>query len=175
MLQSRAEFPIPTVGGRAAPPILGFALPTGDAEAGGQWGQLAPTTWKLWGRRPQLWTVNVVHFYFLFVFVPVNLGLSQKIVGQNREFLVLGSGYLGPWEMFAPQLQSSSHAPATNFVYCHTNVCEINWFSGSKTVVSRLSHAKLKSADISAFRFLFLYLSIKEHAVNESFYPTNFF
>ena len=46
--------------------------------AGGQWGQLAPTTLKLWGRRPQIWTVNAVHFYFC-LFLHVNLGLSQKV------------------------------------------------------------------------------------------------
>ena len=42
----------------------------------GQCGQLAFTTWKLWGR-PQLSTVNVVHFYFC-LFLHVNLGLSKK-------------------------------------------------------------------------------------------------
>ena len=35
----------------------------------GKWGQLAPPTWKLWERRPpQLWTVDVVQFYFVSVF-----------------------------------------------------------------------------------------------------------
>ena len=138
-------------------------------------GATCPHNLEAVGAPPPTLDCQCRSFLFFVCFCTGELGLSQKIVGQNRESLVLGSGYLGPWEMFAPQLQSSSHAPATNFVYCHTNVCEINWFSGSKTVVSSLSHAKLKSADISAFRFLFLYLSIKEHAVNESFYPTNFF
>ena len=37
---------------------------------GGQWGQLAPTTLDVWGRRPPppLWTVNVVHFCFCLIF-----------------------------------------------------------------------------------------------------------
>ena len=36
-----------------------------------------------------------------FFFV-VKLGLSQKIVGHIRGVLVLGRGYLGPQETFAP-------------------------------------------------------------------------
>ena len=38
-----------------------------DAGAGGQWGQLVPTTWKLWGLRPP--TLNCQCFSFLFLFV----------------------------------------------------------------------------------------------------------
>ena len=63
---------------------------------------------------PPILIVNVVHFH-LVLFLHVNLGLSQKIVGQIRDFfLVLGRDYLGPRETFAPpppQLQSSSRAP----------------------------------------------------------------
>ena len=73
-------------------------------------GQLAPTTWKLWGAAPQLWTVNVVHFYFV-CFCTWNLGLSQKNSGaKSGEFLDLDRGYRGPQETFAPppQLQSIS-------------------------------------------------------------------
>ena len=49
---------------------------------------------------------------FLFLlFLHVKLGLSQKTVGQIREFLVLGKGYLETRETFAPlQLLSSSRA-----------------------------------------------------------------
>ena len=47
----------------------------GEPGAGGQWEQLAPTTWKLSPLCPQLSTVNVAHFYFC-LFLHVKLGLS---------------------------------------------------------------------------------------------------
>ena len=86
---------------------------TRERGGGGQWGQLAPQFWSCGGAAPQLWTVNIVNFYFC-LFLHVNLGLP-KIVGQIREFLVLCRGYLGPQETFAPhpQLQSSSRAPGS--------------------------------------------------------------
>ena len=58
---------------------------------GGAVGQLAPTTLKLWGRAPppELWTEKVVHFYFC-LFLHVNLGLQQKILGQIRGVFSFG-------------------------------------------------------------------------------------
>ena len=50
---------------RSSTPARSVAHPLkqgrGSREGGGQWGQLAPTTWKLWpcgGTAPLLWTVN---------------------------------------------------------------------------------------------------------------------
>ena len=51
---------------------------------GGQWGQLAPTTLKLWGRRPPTLDCESRSFLFLFVFAR-ELGSLLKIVGQFRE------------------------------------------------------------------------------------------
>ena len=53
---------------------------------GGQWGQLAPTTWELWGRRPPPFDCQCRSFLFLFVFAR----LSQKIVGQIRGVFSFG-------------------------------------------------------------------------------------
>ena len=56
-----------------------------DAGAGRQWGQLAPPP-RLgsFGSfvHPQLWTLDVVHFYFCS-FLHVNLGPFQKNSGPN--------------------------------------------------------------------------------------------
>ena len=47
-------------------------------------GATCPHNFEAMGAPPsQLWTVIVVHFYFC-LFLHVNLGLSQKIVGQIR-------------------------------------------------------------------------------------------
>ena len=55
-------------------------------------------------------------FLFLFVFAR-ELGALKKIEGKSGEFLVLGRGYLGSRETFAPppQLRSSSCAPGSGF------------------------------------------------------------
>ena len=63
---------------------------------GGQWGQLPPT-WKLWECHPppQLWTVDVVHFYFLFVFARELGSLLPKIVDKIQGVFSFGWGL--PW------------------------------------------------------------------------------
>ena len=66
-------------------------LSSRDAGTGGQWGQLAPTTLKLWCVPPTL-DCESGSFLFIFLFLHVNLGLYQKIVGQIRFFLVVGRG-----------------------------------------------------------------------------------
>ena len=73
---------------------------TGTGGGGGSGGNLPPT-WKLWERRPQIWTVDVAHFYFC-LFLYVNLGTSQNIMGKIRGVLDLGRGYLEPLETFPP-------------------------------------------------------------------------
>ena len=63
-----------------------------DAGIGGGGGAVeatCPTTLKLWWRRPRLWTVKVIHFYFC-LFLHVNLGLYQKIVDQSRGVFSFG-------------------------------------------------------------------------------------
>ena len=45
-------------------------------------------TWSCGGAAPQLWTVNVIYFYFC-LFLHVNLGLP-KIVGQIRGVFSFG-------------------------------------------------------------------------------------
>ena len=57
-----------------------------DAGAGGEAvGATCPQTWKLWdfAPPPKLWTVVVVHLYFC-LFMHVNMGPFQRIVGQIR-------------------------------------------------------------------------------------------
>ena len=50
----------------------------GNLKGGGAVGATCPPTWKLWEfHSPQLWTVDVVHFYFLFL-VARELGSLQK-------------------------------------------------------------------------------------------------
>ena len=58
-------------------------------EGEGSGGNLPPQLGSCGGAAPQLWTVNVIHFYFRF-FLHVNLGLSQKIVDQIREVFSFG-------------------------------------------------------------------------------------
>ena len=55
-------------------------------------GQLASTTWKLWGAPPPNFGLSMSFIFFLHV----NLGLSSKNSGSNLDFLVLSRGYL-PW------------------------------------------------------------------------------
>ena len=67
-----------------------WVMDAGVGGGGGQWGQLAPTTSKLWGRPPAL-DCKCCSFLFLFVlFFQGNLGLSQKIVGQMRGVFSFG-------------------------------------------------------------------------------------
>ena len=85
----------------------------GNQGGGRQWGQLAPTTLKLRGRRPQLWTVIVVHFIFV-CFCTRSWVSPKKIVGQIRGAFSFGLGL--PWTpggvcLPPPQLQRSSRAP----------------------------------------------------------------
>ena len=70
-------------------------------EPGGGGGNFPPhTTRKLWGRCPlNFWLLMSSILFCLFL--RVNLGPYQKIVGQIRGVLVLGRGYLGPRETFA--------------------------------------------------------------------------
>ena len=49
---------------------------------GGQWGQLAPTTWKLWGHRPLNFGLLMSLFLFLFVFAR-ELGALPKNSGSH--------------------------------------------------------------------------------------------
>ena len=85
----------------------------GTREPGGG-GKLPPLTWKRWKLRPPpppLWTVNFVHLYFGLFFVR-DFVSPPKIVDEIRGVFILGKGYLGPPETFAPpQLQSSSCVP----------------------------------------------------------------
>ena len=87
-------------GGGAGVPDLKQGL---GNRGGGQWGQLAPTTLKLWGRRPPTLDCESRSFLFLFVFarelwsLPKNSGPNPGIF-----FLVLDRGYLGPRETIAP-------------------------------------------------------------------------
>ena len=62
-----------------------------DAGAGGgSGGATCPHNLEAAGAPlPQLWTVNVIHFYFC-LFLHVNLGLSQKTVDQIREVFSFG-------------------------------------------------------------------------------------
>ena len=86
----------------------------GNRGGGGKWGQLAPTTWKLWGAAPPPPPTLVCQcssFLFLFVFARELRSLPKKWA-KFGEFLVLSRGYLGPRETFAPQHQNSSRAPA---------------------------------------------------------------
>ena len=84
---------------------------------GGQWGQLAPRTLKLWGRLPlnfALWKPFIFIFVSFYTWTWVS---TKKQLAKSGEFLVLGRDYLGPWETFAlpppppPTLQCSSRAP----------------------------------------------------------------
>ena len=54
-----------------------FKQGRGSRGPGGQWGQLAPQLESFGSVDPQLWTVEVVHFYFC-LFLDLNLGPSQK-------------------------------------------------------------------------------------------------
>ena len=69
-------------------------------------GEIAPQFGNFRSVASQLWAVDVVFF------LHVNLGPSQKIVGQIRGVFSLGRGYLEPREMSPPpQHQSSSPVP----------------------------------------------------------------
>ena len=62
---------------------------------GGAVGATCPHNFEAVGAAPpQLWTVNVVHFYFCLL-LHVSLGLSQKIMGQLRG--VFSFRYGLPW------------------------------------------------------------------------------
>ena len=60
---------------------ISYRICPGTRETGGgQWGQVVLHNLEAVGASPpppQLWTVNVVHFYFC-LFLHVNFGLSQK-------------------------------------------------------------------------------------------------
>ena len=64
----------------------------------------------------------------------------------------------------------------TNFELRHTNFCDTWLLSGSKMMMSHLSHAE--QPHLQTFRHpgscFYAYFSIAEHPINESFCPTNF-
>ena len=111
----------PTFNGRIAGDVRGTLLvnslyiPTymrlagtirqGRRNGRGQWGQLSHQLLSFGSVAPpppQLWIVDVVHFYF-WLFLHVNLGPSKKIVGKIRRVFSFGyRGYLAPPEAFAP-------------------------------------------------------------------------
>ena len=49
--------------------------------------------------------------HFIFISLFVNFGPSRKIVGQIRDFLILGRGYLGPWKLPPPPPPPPSYVP----------------------------------------------------------------
>ena len=53
-----------------------------DAGTGGQWANLPPQLGSRGGAAPQLWSVNVVHFYFC-LFLHIELGSLPKNRGPN--------------------------------------------------------------------------------------------
>ena len=61
----------------------------GNRGGGGSGGNLPPQLRSCGALPSQLWTVNVVHFYFC-LFLHMNFGLSQKIVGQTRGVFSFG-------------------------------------------------------------------------------------
>ena len=82
---------------------------------GGQWGQLAPQLARFGSVAPNFGLS--VSFIFIFLFVlHMNLGPSQKIVGQIREVLCFGQGLpLDPERCLTLQLKSSSRVPVLWF------------------------------------------------------------
>ena len=75
---------------------------------GGAVGATCPHNFEPVGGPPPTLNCESLSFFILFVFAR----LYQEKGAKSGEFLVLGraSGYLGPRETFAPQLQSSSRA-----------------------------------------------------------------
>ena len=57
--------------------VKGVKKKQGHGSQGAVGATFPPPNWKLWGAPPppQLWTINVVHFYFC-LFLLVNLGFS---------------------------------------------------------------------------------------------------
>ena len=73
--------------------------------------------------------------------VILNLPPYASHQGQSCKLLRKhGRSFLYSWWGGCP---TNFEVRPTNFVLCHTNFWEIQWLSGSKTVVSHLSHAKL--------------------------------
>ena len=71
-----------------------------------------PQTWKLWERPPpQLWTVDVVHFYF-YSFLHVNLGPSKNSGPNPGSFWFWLGVTLNHGRRLPPsKVQSSSRTP----------------------------------------------------------------
>ena len=66
------------------------------------WGQIAPTTWELWWRRSPTFGLSM-SFISIFVSFALELGSLLKNSGPNPgSFFVLGRGYLGNQDTFAP-------------------------------------------------------------------------
>ena len=87
----------------------------GNLGGGGSGGAFPFNFWTGGAPPLQLWTVDAVHFYFC-LFLHVHLGHSQKIMGEIREFLVLGRGYLEPRETFPPPPQLQNRFRASGHV-----------------------------------------------------------
>ena len=75
-----------SISGPGAVGAEGVAARNAGTGGGRQWGQPTPTTLKLWERRPPPPTLDCESRSFLVLFMQVNLGLYQKIVGQIQEF-----------------------------------------------------------------------------------------
>ena len=51
-----------------ASPTSKYVLPAKDAGTVGQWGQVAPTTLRLWGRRPHNFSENFAKCFVFYLF-----------------------------------------------------------------------------------------------------------
>ena len=69
---------------------------------GGVVGATCPTTLKLWGRCPPTLDSESRLFLFLLVFARELGSIPKNNEPNPGSFLVLGRGYLGPQETFAP-------------------------------------------------------------------------